>query len=117
MRIERPNPSNPKGWFAGPWDSDLAISIGYTCQAIDDPHMHSEISEVYLVAQGTCNLRVEKTTVTLRCGDVVIIAPGEAHTFLSNSPDYLHFVVHTPGLSSEQARVERIAVGRERLGL
>lgn len=117
MRIERTNPSNPKGWFAGPWDSELAISVGYACQGIDDPHMHSKITEIYLVARGTSDLRVERTTVSLQAGDAVIIAPGEAHTFLSNSADYLHFVVHTPGLSGEQARVEKTAVSRERLGL
>ena len=76
MRIERANPSNPKGWLAGPWDSDLAISVGYACQGIDEPHLHSQITEVYLVARGTCDLRVEKTAVTLQAGDAIIIAPG-----------------------------------------
>jgi len=117
MRVERANLSNPKGWFAGPWDSDLAISIGYACQGIDDPHMHSEVTEIYLVARGACDLRVERTTVLLTAGDAVIIAPGEAHTFLSHSADYIHFVVHTPGRSGELARVEKMAVSRERLGL
>jgi hypothetical protein len=42
---------------------------------------------------------------------------GMAHTFLSSSLDYFHFVAHVPGLSGEEARAEKALVPRSRLGL
>jgi hypothetical protein len=48
---------------------------------------------------------------------MLAIEPGEAHTFLESSPGYFHFVVHTPGLSGEEARAEKSIVPRERLDL
>jgi len=62
-------------------------------------------------------MRVEQETVTLEAGDMIIIDPGEAHTFLSSSPEYFHFVVHVPGLSADEAHAERSSVSRSRLGL
>jgi hypothetical protein len=43
---------------------------------------------------------------------MIILEPGEAHTFLERSPDYFHFVVHVPGLAGEAAGVEKTAVPR-----
>ena len=116
MQIERADPTTDKGWYAGPWNSDLSIAVGYANVGIDDPHAHGRITEIYLVARGTCQMRVERETVTLEAGDVIVVEPGEAHTFRSSSPDYFHFVVHAPRLSAEEARADRVAVGRARLG-
>jgi quercetin dioxygenase-like cupin family protein len=55
------------------------------------------VTEIYLVARGSSSVRVEQETFELREGDALIIEPGEAHTFLANSDDYLNFVIHTPG--------------------
>jgi quercetin dioxygenase-like cupin family protein len=60
---------------------------------------------------------VERETVELSAGDMIILEPGEAHTFLKSSPDYFHFVVHVPGLAGEAARAEKTAVPRGRLGI
>jgi mannose-6-phosphate isomerase-like protein (cupin superfamily) len=117
MRIERTNSASVKGWYAGPWNSALAIAVGYANMGIDEPHVHTQISEIYLVARGTALLRVEQETVTLAAGDMIVVEPGEAHTFLSSSPDYFHFVIHTPGLAGDQVRAEKAAVDRARLGL
>ncbi len=117
MRLERGVNLSAKGWYAGPWNSALAISVGYATAGIDEPHLHTAITEIYLIAQGTAQIRVEQETVTLAAGDMLIVEPGEAHTFLANSPDYLHFVIHTPGVAGELARVEKITVTRTRLGL
>ncbi|HKE01331.1 MAG TPA: cupin domain-containing protein, partial [Planctomycetota bacterium] len=105
------------GWFAGPWDSDLAVSVGFANEGIDEPHVHSQITEIYLVARGTSSIRVEHETVELREGDALVVEPGEAHTFLSSSDDYLHFVIHTPGLAGEAAAHEKRPVPRTQLGL
>jgi mannose-6-phosphate isomerase-like protein (cupin superfamily) len=97
------NPTSRSRWFAN--------------QGIDDPHVHSEITEIYLVTRGTAEMRVEKKTIVLSAGDVIVVEPAEAHTFLSSSPDYHHFVIHTPGLSGEVAQSEKMTVERSRLGL
>jgi mannose-6-phosphate isomerase-like protein (cupin superfamily) len=106
-----------KGWFAGPWDSDLAISIGFANAGVDDPHVHARITEVYLVARGSASMRVETETVELIEGDALIVEPGEAHTFLASSQDYFDFVVNTPGVSGDDAIREKRMVPRSRLGL
>ena len=117
MRIEHIDFSKAKGWYMGTWNSDLAIAVGHANQGINEPHEHSQITEIYLVAQGTAEIRVEKETIILAAGDMIVIDPHEAHTFLASSPDYLHFVIHTPSLTGEAARAEKNAVTRERLGL
>ena len=116
MRRERIT-REAKGWFAGPWDSGLGISVGFANQGVDEPHVHVRITEIYLVARGASSIRVERETVELESGDVLIIEPGEAHTFLASSDDYLHFVVHSPGLAGAEARAEKRLVARSRLGL
>jgi mannose-6-phosphate isomerase-like protein (cupin superfamily) len=116
MRHERSG-GEPKGWLAGPWDGGLAVSVGFANAGIDEPHVHERISELYLVARGRSLVRVEQQSVELRAGDLLVVEPGEAHTFLESSDDYFHFVVHAPGLAGEEARQEKAAVPRERLGL
>jgi mannose-6-phosphate isomerase-like protein (cupin superfamily) len=112
MRHERSG-GEPKGWLAGPWDGGaLAVSVGFANAGIDEPHVHEQVSEIYLVARGRSSVRVEQETVELQAGDVLVVEPGEAHTFLESSDDYFHFVVHSPGLAGDKE-----AVPRERLGL
>ncbi len=117
MRLERTSSSAAKGWYAGPWNSALPISVGYANAGVDEPHVHTQISEIYLVARGTALLRIEQQTVALAAGDMLVVEPGEAHTFLESSPDYFHFVVHAPGLAGDAARAEKSPVPRARLGL
>jgi len=95
----------------------MPISIGYANCGVDEPHVHARVTEIYLIARGTANLRVEQETITLLPGDMVAVEPGEAHTFLASSSDYFHFVIHTPGLAGEEARAEKTLVPRTRLGV
>ena len=117
MRLEHADLTAAKGWYAGLWNSELPIAIGYANAGIHEPHMHTQITEIYLVARGTSQIRVEQETITLHGGDMIIIEPGEAHTFLSNSPDYFHVVLHTPALSGDNACHDKQPVARARLGL
>jgi mannose-6-phosphate isomerase-like protein (cupin superfamily) len=106
-----------KGWCFGPWNSELAVSVGYANKGVDEPHVHSQITEIYLVARGAAKIRVEHKTIDLQAGDIIAIDPGEAHTFLSSTADYFHFVIHTPGISGDAAIAEKSTVQRIRLGL
>ena len=118
MRIERAVTTAHKGWYAaGGRNPALSFVIGYASQGVNEPHVHSQITEVYLVARGTAEVRVEKTTIALVAGDMLELAPGEAHTFLSSSSDYFHFVIHSPVLAHEAAEAEKAAVAPARLGL
>ena len=117
MRLEHANREVGKGWYAGPWNSNLEVSVGYANQGIDEPHVHTRITEIYLVAKGSAEIRIEQQTVVLGQGDMVVVEPGEAHTFLRSTSDYFHFVVHTPGLAGEAACDEKKRAPRSRLGL
>lgn len=117
MRIAHADGSVAKGWYLGPWDSDLGVSVGYANQGVDEPHLHRQMAEVYMIAHGKAEMRVESTTVVLAEKDIIVIEPGEAHTFLSSSPDHFHFVIQTPGLQGQAAKADKVPVPRERLGL
>jgi mannose-6-phosphate isomerase-like protein (cupin superfamily) len=106
-----------KGWFLGPWNSDLPVSVGFANEGVDEPHLHARMTELYLVARGTSTIRIDDRTVELAAGDLLVVEPGEAHTFLASSDDYFHFVVHAPALVGEEARADKHPVSRERLGL
>jgi len=86
--------NDPKGWLAGPWDGSAPIAIGYANDAIDEPHRHTTTTEIFLVLAGSAVARVEQGDVLVRQGDVLILEPGEAHTFRDASPDYRAFVLH-----------------------
>ena len=117
MRIEQADTQRAKGWYLGPWDGDLDLSVGYANEGVDEPHLHQRMTEIYMMARGTAEMRVEGQTVSLDEGQVIVIEPGEAHTFLSSSPDHFHFVIQCPGLQGEAARADKVAVPRARLGL
>ena len=117
MRIEKSDPNIAKGWYLGPWDSDLDISIGYANEGVDEPHLHRRMTEIYFMARGTVEMRIETETVVLAEDEIIVVEPGEAHTFLSSSSDHFHFVIQTPGLVGEEARADKVLVTRSRLGL
>jgi quercetin dioxygenase-like cupin family protein len=115
--IERASFEQAKGWCVGPWNVSLSIAVGYANKGINDPHYHDRTTEIYMVARGQVEVRVEQETVRLSQNDVLVIEPGEAHTFLAASPDYFHFVVHSPGLPDGEAQVDKVKVKKARLGL
>lgn len=117
MRIEKADTTVAKGWYVGPWNADLDISVGFANEGVNEPHLHRQTTEIYLIARGNTEMRVEQQTITLVQDDIIVIEPGEAHTFLSNSPDYFHFVIHTPTPQGEAARTDKVPVSQARLGL
>lgn len=117
MRLEKADASSRKGWYLGPWNSDLSVPVGYANAGIDEPHVHRDMFEIYLVAHGTSVIRVEHDSVSLTAGDVLVVEPGEAHTFLESSDDYFHFVVNAPRKGHEFPAGDKALVDRSRLGL
>src|SRR4051794_41069292 len=96
MRLETADPTVAKGWYVSPWNTDLAIAVDWANTGIDAPHQHARMTEIFLVARGAATARVEQETISLAPGDLLILDPGEAHTFLTSTADYFHFVIHTP---------------------
>ncbi len=117
VRIETADEVRAKGWYCGPWDSDLNVSVGYANTGVDEPHLHLHMTEIYMMARGTATMRVEGETVTLSPGQMIVVEPGEAHTWLDSSPDHFHFVIQTPGLHGDAARADKVSLPRSRLGL
>jgi len=96
MKLARNDPARPpKGWYIGLTQPGLPF-IGFANQGINERHVHRELNEVYLVARGSSTMVVDHQTITLQAGDVVVVEPGEVHTFVENTPDYFHFVLHCP---------------------
>ncbi len=95
-----------KGWFIGPWDSDLPIPVGWATQGIAERHVHRQMVEIYLVARGASTIDVNGESTPLRAGDMLVVEPGEIHTFTWSSDDYLHFVIHAPFVQGDKEIVE-----------
>jgi mannose-6-phosphate isomerase-like protein (cupin superfamily) len=58
--------------------------------------------EIYFVARGTSLAVVDGHAVELRVGDVLVVEPGESHTFTDSSDGYLHFVVQAPFVKGDK---------------
>ncbi len=117
MRIEKADQTIAKGWYVGPWNSDLSISLGFANEGVDEPHYHKQMTEIYFMARGTTQMRIDDQTVELVANDIIIVEPGEVHTFISSSPDHFHFVIQVPGLVDEAAKADKVLVPRSQLGL
>lgn len=95
--------SSGKGWFAGPWNSGVPVAVGWADRGVDDPHRHSQMHEIYLVARGQSRALVDGVEVQLTAGDMLAVEPGESHTFIASSADYLHFVIQAPFVPGDKA--------------
>ena len=107
--IKRSATDAGKGWFAGPWDGPLPIALGYAGRGVDEPHVHDEMFEIYLVARGSSVATVDGRRVELMAGDALVVEPGESHTFVSSTDDYLHFVVPAPFVDGHKRAAKPVA--------
>jgi hypothetical protein len=99
-----------KGWFVGPWNSSVPIAVG--CRSRDErPSYPSSNHEIYLVARGQSKAAVGTATYTLGPGDMLVVEPGETHTFVESSPDYLHFVIQAIRAGRQNGRNPALNVG------
>jgi quercetin dioxygenase-like cupin family protein len=100
------NIQKPKGWLVGPWNSAVPVPVGYANEGINEKHCHTQMYEIYLVAKGTSTAIVNGVAVSLQAGDMLVVEPGEVHTFIENSENYLHFVLQTPFVAGDKVSVE-----------
>ncbi|MFZ5917826.1 MAG: cupin domain-containing protein [Chloroflexota bacterium] len=105
MILVRNDDTKPaKGWYTELLGLPLP-AIGFANQGIDEPHHHRELYEVYLVARGRSTMMVNGEPIVLAAGDVIVVEPGEVHTFVGHTPDYLHFVLHCPPIQGDKVIV------------
>ena len=103
-----PTSIDSKGWLAGPWNSAVPVAVGYANEGIAVRHYHGEMYEIYLVAQGESIAIVNDERVPLKAKDVLIVEPGEVHTFVENTPDYFHFVIQSPFVPGDKQLVDNL---------
>ncbi len=100
--IKRAIDRSGKGWFAGPWDGEVPVALGYADTGVNELHVHQSMYEIYFVARGTSVALVNGVPVNLNPGELLVVEPGEVHTFIESSRDYLHFVVQTPFVEGDK---------------
>ena len=105
MIHKKPDTDKAKGWFIGPWDSSVPVPVGYANEGIKENHLHHRMYEIYLVAKGSSTAVVNNEEVVLQAGDMLVVEPGEVHTFTHSSDDYFHFVVHAPFVKGDKELV------------
>ena len=96
MIHQSPDGRSEKGWFVGPWNSTVPVPVGYANVGVNEPHTHAQMFEIYLVAWGSSTAVVNQHAIHLQAGDMLVVEPGEKHTFTRSSDDYFHFVIQTP---------------------
>ncbi|MEZ4659999.1 MAG: cupin domain-containing protein [Caldilineaceae bacterium] len=92
----------PKAGTPAPWNSAVPAAVGYANEGINIEHFHTQMSEIYLVAQGESTAIVDGETMRLRARDVLVVEPGEVHTFTDSTPDYFHFRIQTPFVAGDK---------------
>jgi quercetin dioxygenase-like cupin family protein len=97
VRLLKSDAGRAKGWLDGPWLSSLPIAIGFATAALDEPHEHAAITEIFLVGRGEVTANVDGRAIDLVSGDVLVVEPGEARAILRASDDLRMFVIHVPG--------------------
>jgi mannose-6-phosphate isomerase-like protein (cupin superfamily) len=76
--------------------------VGWADRGVNETHRHDLMNEIYLVARGESVAEVAGQEVLLGVGDMLVVEPGEAHTFISSSKDYLHFVIQAPFVGADK---------------
>jgi mannose-6-phosphate isomerase-like protein (cupin superfamily) len=82
-------------WICGHWNgSPLEIGMGLRSEvgAREIRHYHP-YREYFIVLEGSAELEVEGTIVSLRAGMIVMIEPSERHQITSVSPPGARWIV------------------------
>jgi len=55
------------------------------------------------VVAGAAGSKVAGLKDVRYAGDVIVVEPGEMHSFVEHTPDYFHFVLHCPPVRGDKA--------------
>lgn len=71
-------------------------------------HYHEDMQEIFVIVRGEAEITVGAATAVLRCGDAVLIDPGEVHTMRNASPDDVEYLALgiSGGAGGRTVRVE-----------
>jgi quercetin dioxygenase-like cupin family protein len=106
MILARNDETQPaKGWYSALLHPSLP-AIGFANRGVNERHYHCQLYEVYLVVRGSSTIVVNDAPIALHAGDVIVVEPGETHTFVESTPDYFHFVLHCPPIQGDKVVVE-----------
>jgi hypothetical protein len=66
-----------KGWFVDPWNSRVPVAVEWAAYGSDDPHHHGHKG-----SRGRSVAVVDGKRNRLRPGDMLVVEPDEARTFI-----------------------------------
>ena len=115
LRSPTVTPEDGKGWFAGPWDSTLPVAVGWADRGAE-PATSPRPDDGRSIWWRGARVRLWSRALpfALRPATCWSVEPGEAHTFIDSSADYLHFVVQAPFVRNDKVDLGR-ALGQSRL--
>src|SRR5688572_10418326 len=97
MKVYEKSPESGDGpvWVCGHWNgSPLAIGLGLRTEVgPDEVRHHHPYREYYVVLEGTAELDVEGTLVTLHPNTVIMVEPGERHWIVAVGESGARWVV------------------------
>lgn len=79
-----------QGWFLDKDNRVGPLTMSYRCGVSVNSarHYHSSTYEYYLVLSGQAVLEIGPDDVTLHCGALVIVEPGEMHRLRDATDDF-----------------------------
>ena len=105
VQVLLPDNDVDKGLFAGPWDSNLDISLGYADTGVDIPHNQNAMMDIHFFARRDVNMLIEGVEHHFPEKSGLIIETGDLHTFVDSSPNHYHFMTQKPGPRGEEDNV------------
>jgi quercetin dioxygenase-like cupin family protein len=105
MRIIR-HVLQKEGWHLA--EAGLPIQVGVKSGAtpFSGKHLHRTMAEYFVLLAGELRLQVEKETVEVQKGDLVVVEPGEAHEVFHASPDTLLLLLMPPPVPGDKVELE-----------
>ena len=73
------------------------------------PHLHERLSEVF-VALSPLAITVNEEHVALEHGDVVVVEPGESHSFVTRGSEGVLLAVKAPNINDDKISVNQQGV-------
>ena len=101
MQLIYPEGDASEGRLVGPWNSGLALAIGYARTASAEPHYHAQMREIFVVIAGSGDFMAGGHTRRIETDAVGIVEPGEVHAWRSASRDFQIVVVHEPYVAGD----------------